>query len=109
MKTKFKEFKDKPKVGDFVICKAFDSDKKIEEKLNLYLENNIGVIYEFNENRLKYNFIINYSEIPPKHIITYFSKFNDMWQIQINDDEILYHYPNKQPLEDIITAKKYNL
>ncbi len=90
MITKFKIFENinesEPKIGDYVICKTRSTDT-IEFKK--YVDNNIGKIVD---NYLAY----------------YYVKFKEKTYI-FTIGNILYWAKNKEDIEVLIQANKYNL
>jgi len=106
---RYESINDKPQTGDYVLCKTSYGAKRIDD----FLKNTIGVCLgkayighniELRE-KLKDIFKVKYDNIPDNLKDDYF--FNNIRSISRN--EIIHFSPNKEDLEEIITANKYNL
>ena len=111
----FEDINVKLKVGHWVICKDVDSDDKT---LSEFLSNNIG---RYIRTRTKYD--INTVDVSPKfsYMIQYynipnyleedfhFGEPDDMDCRIMCKEEILFWSKNKEDLEFIINANKYNI
>ena len=88
-----------PQIGDYVICQEYDTNDDILKFIN----NNIGVLVEINNDH--FNYLIEYENIP-NNIISYFRHGN---QRQMTLGEIIHCSDNKEDLELILNANKYNI
>jgi len=108
MITKFDDYdKPKPEVGEYVLCTGFSSSNK---NLNYLIKNNIGKLIKIEGRNDKFK--ISYSTEVMKDIIKYCDEFefitNDLL-LGVYDDEITYWSKNKEELEVMLQANKYNL
>jgi len=113
MITKFKLFETlnegEPEVGDYVIVDMYNSDS--DNIIKDFRSNSIGLIWKKEDDDFLY---IKYFNIP-KNILKYFyfSDYSDGLNIGnsifINKKWIKYWSKDKEELEPIISAKKYNL
>jgi hypothetical protein len=90
-----------PKVGDWVICKS-SNDRDIE--LNQFLATNIGEVIM--EDPPEWDYEILYKDAPDW--IVDIAHIYDK-SIGFDREEILYWSKNKEELEYIVSANKYNL
>jgi hypothetical protein len=100
MITKFKLYESinvgEPMAGD-VICKSRTNQETAFKK---YVDNNIGdIVEEFKDETHFYG----------KNIKNYMVKFTNPTKYVFNRDDILYWSKNKEDMEDILQAKRYNL
>jgi len=94
--------KDEPQIGDYVICEQKEGFAKIH--INSIIRNNIGIILEITD---KENYIVYYDCDIPQMLKRF---FNDRVNSRIIlKNEIIYFSPNKEDLEVILSANKYNL
>jgi hypothetical protein len=105
---KYEQLKEQePKIGDFVICtdNGITNDKNFES----YLNTNIGKIILIRDND-KDPYCVLYEDIPSNFKV-YASIVHDKIRklIKFNRDEIKYFSKNKEDLERIIIANKYNI
>lgn len=113
---KINTFKNKPKIGDYVICKEgwiksgqITKESEDADLIN-FLSNNIGKIVDANIKTagVKYDYLIKYYDIP-KNIYHYFTG-NRMVDTRPYDlDEIVEFSKNEEDLAAIIISNKYNL
>jgi len=98
------ETTDKPQINDYVIChEEYDDDV---EGINTFLDNNIGqIIGRFNNNDITSPFLVKYENIP--NDIGYM--FNKDKSRQMLNYEIIHFSKNKEDLEHVLSANKYNL
>ena len=103
---KFENNKD-PQIGDYVIVHEHENDPKNKykkEKLNNFLDNNIGRYIRENSH------IIYTYEIQYDNIEDYISYFNVETKSRLfSREEIVNFSPNKEDLEHYLTAKNYNI
>jgi len=125
----FNIFRNKPKIGDYVICKEglvngqITKDGEDADLIN-FLSNNIGKIIDTNIiiADVNYDYLIKYYNIP-KDIYLYFTG-NSSFQIACGEtrpipgredtrafdlDDIVEFSKNKEEVELYIASKKYNL
>jgi len=102
----FEATENNPIVGDYVIMnikkmKYFHSD--LDELLNEYINNSIGKIYDIYNGGV----FVKYNKIPSNlKKLFYDGVDNDMLRFEMND--ILY-FGDKNEMEKILSAKKFNL
>ena len=109
----------KPKVGNYIIYK--DSKKstcEVDILFDEFVANNIGKIYKkrkFASNLTTgegSGYLVEYDNIPKK-IKDYFhtetDNFNEPLIREAKKDEIIYWSKNKEDIEMILAAKKYNI
>jgi hypothetical protein len=92
-----------PNVGDYVIC----TNNFFNENLREFLQNNIGRIINGEKSSMDY-YIVFYEDIDDD-LNKYFNELADGYEIPIFESEILYWNKNKEELQYIIDANKYNL
>jgi len=107
LKTYEKHYHNEPNEGDYVICKKEDYNNDF---LNNFYQTTIGKIafvQDSSPNRKYYNVIY---EIPP-NMKLYFKQYhqtkNTRQEFEI--EEILHYSKNREYLETILDANKYNL
>jgi hypothetical protein len=90
---------DEPQIGDYVICSATED---VDDELKNFLLTAIGQIRNKNHRGI-YDYSVYFENIP-QHVI-------DNWDnpIDFQKSEIENWSKNKEDLEYIIAAKKYNL
>ena len=101
MITKFKIYEeniDEPQIGDYVICSEKDN-----QTLDKRLKTQIGKIIRFVNNDLPNIYLVQFEKIP-----SIFHHYDTNCR-SMALDEILYHSKNKEDLEHILKANKYNL
>ena len=103
MIIKFKTYEsineDEPELGDYVICKESHEHEIVVQN---FLSQNIGKIVEMNKG---YKYIVKYKNIPndtKKYFIYQGTRGMDR-------NEIKYWSKDKEELESILNANKYNL
>ena len=109
----YENFKKEPEAGDYVIC---NENNNLSSNICNFISNNIGkIVYYINNDEFKkynvqkdYRYIIEYDNIPA-NIQTYFSYTVAEDCRRMSRDEIIYWSKNREDLEAIIDAKKYNL
>jgi hypothetical protein len=109
----YEAINDNLQIGDYVICKTDTGDEKIID----FIENNVGqyVRYITNNKEVVDNFryVIEYENVSfelSNYSYT-FSYERDIPNIcmRVDRDEIIKYSKNKEELETIINANKYNL
>ena len=114
----YESFEKEPQIGDYVICE--DSLVNARGKRGVhdendfidFITNNVGQYIAENNGEYSFSYqfryVIKYENIP-KNIVGYFTngRFEDVRGMK--REEILYFSPNKEDLDLIINAKKYNL
>jgi len=108
-----------PRIGDYVLCELDPIVNDQDKKLINFVENNIGVIIErkltkssFGEyNRKKFFYSIEYENMRAgrDYDSTYSMKDGTTNVILVFRTEIQYFSNNREDIEAILTAKKYNL
>jgi hypothetical protein len=93
-----------PQIGDYAIVK--DSVVTINDAFADFLSENIGEIVD-NKYSYRYPFLVQFENIPDNLKIE-FSVLNG-YEREFNRNEIIAFSPNKEDLELIISANKYNL
>jgi hypothetical protein len=102
----------KPEIGDWIICKSFTRKTPLQifddkdAQLNQFLSTNIGKIVSADSvktNPPGWDYEIFYEDAPDWLIDTFFHP------IGISKEEISYWSKDKEELEYIISANKYNL
>lgn len=97
-----------PQIGDYVLCDDVDAQGGIRE----FISNNIGkYIRPTNDDDLcdlRYKYMIQYDS-PPNNLGGFTSSKSQNDCRGMSRGEIIYFSPNKQELETILAAKKYNL
>jgi len=96
----------KPEIGDYVLCKENDFS------MSNFLDCNIGKILEFvkKDNGIDSMYIIEYSNVPRNLRYRFFPPNNNYNYLRFSHiDNIEYWSKNKEDLEPILQAKKYNL
>jgi hypothetical protein len=109
---KFSEsLKNSPVIGDYVICKTNEQDYD-QASMKIFLENNIGKVVKIYHGYFptSSNYIIEYNNVPKKlkHRFTIISQFPNCVKTFFLD-EILYWDNDKEKIEAMINANKYNL
>ena len=114
----YENFKKEPETGDYVICKEKSLIKDVD--VCDFISNNIGRIFHYiNNDELDeysvskdYRYIIKYDNVPA-NINKYFRGMEGFKQPEksrrMSRDEIIYWSKNREDLEAILDAKKYNL
>ena len=113
MITKFKiydslksrlETKKPPKVDDYVIASGKDFTGDFYDITRHYIDNTIGKILKITEHEPKY--LVEYPNLPP----AFYGEVTDNEnQIAFFTTEIIYWSDDKEKLEMILAANKYNL
>ena len=92
-----------PQVGDYVIC-----DEKMYDKVNIFLNNNVGQLisrdpdeYGFKD---EYDYIVKYENVPLDIKDYFLSNVRSFGR-----EEIIEFSSNKEDLEAILDANKYNI
>lgn len=98
---KFEDLKEEPVVGDYVIIESNDI---INLNLKHFIENNIGQITKFF--KFDETVLIKYTNVP-KDLRIWFSSNAQIITFKL--EYIKYFSNNKEELEVILTANKYNL
>ena len=91
--------------GDYVIC---DEEEDISPAYN-FIKNNIGIFLRIivNSNNEEY-YAVQYSNVP-KELKMYF-EYHNMYNVRpMFEHEIRYWSNNREELESILSANKYNL
>ena len=99
---------DEPKVGDYVI--TFDNCD-YGSKYNDYLDfvnNSIGKLYTI-KNEYSDNYRVIFYNVPESIVQWFTTNHYDEKYLVVDREEILYWSKNKEELEHILAAKKYNL
>jgi len=104
----YEDIDNEPKVGDYVMCHELDDTSRIsninKDEINIFLDVNIGQIQEY-DNRKWYE--VEYENIP-QELIGWFNA--SMLNCRsMKRSEILVHSKNKEDIEHLMSAKKYNL
>jgi len=97
----YESLSDKPEIGDYVICE--DEEIISNNTFRPFIKNNIGQIIEIDEKPPEYN--IKYENIPTHLLNDYF--YDDARYFYRK--EIKYFSDNKEDLEILMNANKYNL
>jgi hypothetical protein len=107
MITIFKLFENtnEPQVGDYVICHEIPIVSSNSDKLENFINNNIGQIDEKIKNNL---FSITYLNIPNDIRNRFYYNYNK-YNRRMRDFEIVYFSKNKIDVEKYLKAKKYNI
>ena len=100
---RFETVHTKPKVGDYVICEE-DEESTLSD-IKLIINNNVGKVVSYDSNN-KYQYDVLYDVDIPEKIESQFIYGN---QRQMKTHEIIYWADNKEELEVILNANKYNL
>ena len=103
---------DEPKVGDYAIFfdEIYEIGSGVSSDFNEYvyfINNNIGEIIKIEKND-DYKYHVKFENVPI-NIIRYFDTASDYYYLRFHKEEILYWSKNKEELEHILAAKKYNL
>ena len=95
-----------PQPGDYVICEEED----IAEELENFINNNIGQFIEYSKRQNQINYhLIQYNNIP-NNILRFFKHSSTLPNCRFMVLEEIKHWsPNKEKLEPIILAKKFNI
>lgn len=99
-----------PQEGDYVICQ--DEAYSGKADLNIFLAETVGYITDINRFGRDYN--IRYdAKIPEKLLYHFFDsvkgRLETYKQLNVVRKEIVHFSHNKEDLESMIAAKKYNL
>lgn len=109
-----------PKIGDYVICVEDSNDTVFNAKLLIKFESeNIGLVVDYRDRNninsefeyipSKYNIFVQYDKIPDEVYDDFnYHKYIEYCRI-FKKEEIIHSSKNKEELEHIIKAKKYNL
>ncbi len=89
-----------PKIGDYVICQNLEDPDK---DLDIFFSSAIGKVIEYQHTPLQIRYIVEFENVP-EHIEDAYDQ--PMW---FGREEILYISKDKEKLEYIIQANKYNL
>jgi len=101
-----------PKIGDWVICYEADSIADFMPRV-IFTRNNIGQITETGGNS-PYTYV-NYFNVPKEILYNIKQKYigfdisDGKFERGMLENEIIYWSKNKEDLEAILSAKKYNL
>jgi len=98
--THLRTQKEEPKVGDYVICKEIYSTYPDVKKFTI---NNIGTIISTSE-PYPFVYLIAYENVP--YNIKYYFENDTLY---MSFKEIVEYSENKEDLEAILAANKYNL
>jgi hypothetical protein len=94
-----------PEVGDYAICENYvNSNLKI---LDDFLLTNIGLITNIHNRVKDYPYIIKFEKIPAE--LKTYTEDNMGTEMMFQKEEIVHFSKNKEDLEYIISANKYNL
>lgn len=98
----YEKYKEKPEVGDYILTNYFfiGMNRSWAYEYKEFIHNNIGQI-----KKIEKTITVKYTNIP-QNILRFFDGNN---AIQINYSDIIYFSKNKEDIEEILTAKKYNL
>ena len=92
-------------VGDYVICT--DNGITNDNNFEVYLKSHIGKIILIKK-YIKDPYLVLYENLPDK-FKTYSSTNDNLKLIKFNENEIIHFSKNKEDLEHIIVANKYNI
>ena len=110
------ESKDKPKVGDYVICdesEAYIPGNELDNELDIFLSKNIGRVVNY-DSEMKIEYMVQYENIPKNLELNYFS-LGDSYDggfkrcREMARDEIKFWNSDKETVEAALNAQKYNL
>ena len=114
MIIKFKIFESlnqgEPKIGDWVICELMQNISEIipdNETLDTFISSNIGRIVRYENLSDCHSYYVRYKTKIPYNIKKWFDV--DIFKFDFAREEIKYWSKNKNELELIVAAKKYNL
>ena len=111
MITKFKIFeniKSKAKIGDFVVCDPIIRNAELRKFFNIRI-GSITEIYKgnfFGKSAIQYDIKFDFSE---KDIEFINPKIGSNETIRFYETQIKYWSKNREDLEEILAAEKYNL
>jgi len=131
MITKFKLYESinigEPEVGDYVLCHLEEDDSNEQKITSNFLNKNIGILVKIDKNKDKFEVYDNY-KVKFDEEFDYYSQWNNLAisfdnnlsSVEFDDDhvnnvasfyldEIDHWSKNKEDLEHIVQAKKYNL
>jgi hypothetical protein len=100
-----------PQIHDYVLCVESEyEDETINESeinLNNFISSNIGIIIDMvkTDVKFKYDYHIKYENVPDD-ISMYFEYDNTRWSVK---SDIIHWSKDREDLETLLTAKKYNL
>jgi len=94
---------DEPKLGDYTIC-IYSSNGKVNKIISSKIGKIINIDYNSN-----FPYDIRYDELPMDRTITRYFNNKDSHSFIFKIDEILYFSENKEDLEPMLQAKKFNL
>lgn len=118
MITKFKIFESElrptlkdPQPGDYVICTIERNKIFNDEKLDIFLQNNIGKIRYFYQGNPYYYYVIDYNDVKVDFDITYsrLRKYGENYQYLCQIEQILDWSKDINDIHMKLDAKKYNL
>jgi len=113
MITKFRIFEsneDEPEVGDYVIC--YEDGPVRDTRINTFLLDNIGQIIEIDneDEQEKWKFLVQFENFSDTYVKAhYFNDYNKDGCRKMSKDDIKFWNSDRNMLEAIIIAKKYNL
>jgi len=100
-------------LGDYVICKEIPDmfDKENYKDIIEFEKNNIGKYVKYIPDNGKFKYAIYYDDLPQKFKDKFFMKEGDIDKYcrVMSRNEINYNSKNKEELEAIIAAKKFNI
>ena len=109
----FKEsIEQEPKKGDYIL---YNMTWNVESKLSKFLNNTIGQIANITKNKQDYDIVIFYNSEDIPEELKYIElqpankKDTKFYRIAIINKEHFYYNKNKEKLETLLTANKYNL
>jgi len=101
--------KEKPKVGDYVICTDFTNIKPKEKE---YIENTIGKLVDIAEGMTN-PYTVYYENAPQIFTNFCFLGYDEIVKLDncrwYDRKEILFFSPDKEECEAYLAVKKYNL
>lgn len=96
----------KPKLGDYVIC-----SENANYDMHEFISKNIGkivlTVYQ-PTNTVKYDYLVQYNNIP-ENLNIYFEDYGASNARPMDIDEITEFSENRENLEFVLNANKYNL
>ena len=100
-------------LGDYVICKEIPDMFDKEKLYNVikFEENRVGRYIKNKKNNGKFRYEVTYDDIPDKFKNFYFIIDHELhlYTRPMSRTEIIYNSKNKEELEAIIAAKKFNI
>jgi hypothetical protein len=110
----FENTKNKLNLGDYVICEEIASsgyEKQLFKDVIEFEKNRIGKYVKYDNNNGDFKYTIYYDDIPQKFKDKYFMKEYDIDKYcrPMSRKEIIYNSKNKEDLEAIINANKFNI